>query len=51
MELSKPDATGRIAHAGQLPLASFPPGQYVLRTTVSQGAQKEARDATFTVVE
>jgi VWFA-related protein len=51
MELSKPDATGRIAHAGQLPLASFPPGQYVLRTTVSQGAQKEARDATFTVIE
>jgi VWFA-related protein len=51
MELSKPDATGRIAHAGQLPLASFPPGQYVLRTTVSQGAQKEARDAAFTVVE
>jgi len=51
MELSKPDASGRIAHAGQLPLASFPPGQYVLRTTVSQGAQKEARDATFTVVE
>jgi len=51
MEMSKPDATGRIAHAGQLPLASFPPGQYVLRTTVSQGTQKEARDATFTVVE
>jgi VWFA-related protein len=50
-ELSKPDATGRIAHAGQLPLASFPAGHYVLRVTVSQGAQKEARDATFTVVE
>jgi hypothetical protein len=51
MELSKADPSGRIAHAGQLPLASFPPGQYVLRTTISQGAQKEARDATFTVVE
>ena len=51
MELTKPDASGRIAHAGQLPLASFPAGQYVLRVTVSQGAQKEARDATFTVVE
>ena len=51
MELSKPDAAGRISHVGQLPLASFPAGQYVLRVTVSQGPQKEARDAPFTVVE
>ena len=51
MELSKPDAAGRISHVGKLPLASFPAGQYVLRVTVSQGPQKEARDAPFTVVE
>ena len=51
MELTKPDASGRISHAGQLPLASFPAGEYVLRVTVSQGAQKEVRDATFTVVD
>jgi hypothetical protein len=51
MELSKPDPAGRIAHAGQLPLASFPVGDYVLRVTISQGAQKEAREATFTVVD
>jgi VWFA-related protein len=51
MQLSTPDTTGRISHAGQLPLASFPAGQYVMRVTVSQGAQKEVRDAAFTVVE
>ena len=51
MDLSKADASGRISHAGQLPLASFPPGEYVLRVTVSQGAQKQVRDAPFTVVE
>ena len=51
MELAKPDASGRISHVGQLPLASFPAGKYVMRVTVSQGAQKEARDAAFAVVD
>lgn len=51
MELSKPDTAGRISQQGQLPLASFPAGAYVLRVTVSQGAQKEVREAPFTVVD
>ena len=45
------DPDGRISHPGQLPLASFPPGDYVLRVTISQGAQKEAREAAFKVVD
>ena len=51
MELPKPDTSGRISHVAQLPLASFPPGSYVLRITLTQGGQKEVRDAPFTVVE
>jgi VWFA-related protein len=51
MDLPKPDATGRISHVAQLPLASFPPGSYILRITLTQGGQKEVRDAPFTVVE
>ena len=45
------DPDGRISHPGQLPLASFPPGDYVLRVTISQSAQKEAREAAFRVVD
>ena len=40
MELTKPDATGRISHAGQLPLASFPVGEYVLRVDGIAGRAK-----------
>lgn len=46
---AKPD--GRIQQVGQLPLASFPPGDYELRVTVSQGDERQARSAGFKVVE
>jgi VWFA-related protein len=50
-ELPAPDASGRIQHAGALPLKGFTPGEYRLKVSVSDGRSVESRDASFTVVE
>jgi hypothetical protein len=49
--LGAPDASGRIQHAGALPLTSFAPGSYVLKVAVGGGAGADTRVAPFTVVE
>jgi hypothetical protein len=52
MDLPAPDATGRIQHAGTLPLHTFAPGSYELRLTLLAGAERLAsRVAPFTVAE
>jgi VWFA-related protein len=45
MQLAAPGPDGRIRNSAQLPLASFPPGDYGLKITVTQGAAKEVREA------
>jgi hypothetical protein len=50
-DLPAADATGRIQHAGALPLKGFTPGEYRLRVSVSDGRSVSSRDASFTVVE
>ena len=50
-ELPAPDPTGRIQHAGALPLKGLAPGEYRLKVSVSDGRSVESRDASFTVVE
>ena len=47
----RPDAKGRIQHAGALPLKGLAPGDYPLKVSVSDGRAVESRDASFTVVE
>lgn len=51
LQLAAAGADGRIQHTAQLPLANFPPGEYGLRISVTQGSAKEVRDASFTVIE
>jgi VWFA-related protein len=52
MDLPAPDATGRIQHAGTLPLHTLTPGSYELRLTLLAGAERLAsRVAPFTVAE
>jgi VWFA-related protein len=52
MDLPAPDATGRIQHAGTLPLHTFAPGSYELRFTLLAGQERLAsRVAPFTVAE
>lgn len=51
VELAKPDAEGRIQYAAQLPLANVPPGKYELRVAITQGTERTAREATFTVID
>jgi hypothetical protein len=40
MDLPAPDATGRIQHAGTLPLHTLTPGSYELRLTLLAGAER-----------
>jgi VWFA-related protein len=49
--LGAPDATGRIQHAGTLPIKSLAPGNYTLKVSVSDGKQSESRVAAFSVTE
>lgn len=50
-DLASPDATGRIQHAGALPLQSFPAGSYTLKVTVNDSRGSDTRTVPFTVVE
>lgn len=50
-ELAAPDATGRIQHAGTLPIKAFAAGDYTLKVSVSDGKQSETRTAAFSVAE
>lgn len=43
------DATGRIAYATSFGTDNFPPGDYQLRVTVSDGARRVSSTAAFTV--
>ena len=49
--LPKPDADGRIQHAGALPIMAIAPGDYALRLTVKSGAQMASQQAAFVVAE
>ena len=49
--LSAPDATGRIQHAGAVPLKSLAPGAYTMKVSVGEGRALQARTASFTVAE
>jgi VWFA-related protein len=51
MQLAAPGPDGRIKNSAQLPLANFPPGEYALKITVTQGTAKEVREAKATIVE
>jgi hypothetical protein len=51
MQLSAPGPDGRIRNSAQLPLANFPPGEYGMKITVTQGAVKEVREAKATIVD
>jgi VWFA-related protein len=50
-DLGSADTTGRIHHAGAVPLARLDPGPYMLRITVGEGPHAETRVASFTVAE
>jgi VWFA-related protein len=50
-ELAAPDASGRIQHAGALPIASLAPGSYTLRVSVGAGAAAQSRTAALTIVD
>jgi len=49
--LAAPDASGRIQHAGTVPLAGFAPGSYVMKVAVANGGTVDTREASFDVVE
>jgi VWFA-related protein len=52
LDLPAPEASGRIQHAGTLPLDVFTPGAYELRVTLLDGAQRLAtRSTSLTVTE
>jgi len=51
LALPKPDAAGRIQHAGALPIGSLAPGEYALRLTVGTGPRTASREAAFVVGE
>jgi VWFA-related protein len=51
VDLAAPDATGRIQHAGTLPIKALAAGDYTLKVSVSDGGQSESRMASFTVTE
>lgn len=51
LSLAAPGADGGIRHAGQLPLANFPPGRFELRIVVTQGDERQVRTAVFEVIE
>ena len=49
VQLPAPDQTGRIQYTGIIPLDAFPPGEYELRATVSDGVTKAMRAERFSV--
>jgi len=49
VQLPAPDQTGRIQYTGTIPLDAFPPGEYELKATVSDGVTKAMRSERFTV--
>jgi VWFA-related protein len=49
VDLPVPDQSGRIQYTGTIPLDAFPPGDYELKATVSDGASKVTRSERFTV--
>jgi hypothetical protein len=49
VELTKPDASGRIQHVGRVPIDNFPPGAYELRLTVKDSGAELTRSASFRV--
>jgi hypothetical protein len=51
LTLDKPDASGRIRQAAQLPTDALRAGDYALRLTVTHGTQREAREAQFSLTE
>ena len=50
LDLPAPDASGRIQHAGTLPLDLFTPGDYELRVTLLDGTQRLATRSTSLAV-
>jgi hypothetical protein len=52
LDLSAPDASGLIQHAGTLPLQALAPGSYEMRLTMQAGSERlVSRTASFTVAE
>jgi VWFA-related protein len=49
LQLSPPDANGRIAQVGRIPIDPLAPGNYDLHVTVQQGEQKASRHLSFRV--
>jgi hypothetical protein len=49
IQLPAPDQNGRIQYTGTIPLDAFPPGEYELKATVSDGVTKAMRSERFTV--
>ena len=49
VQLLAPDQNGRIQYTGTIPLDAFPPGEYELKATVSDGVTKATRSSRFTV--
>ncbi|MET0556697.1 MAG: VWA domain-containing protein [Vicinamibacteria bacterium] len=50
-DLAPPDASGRIQHAGTLPIKALASGDYTLKVSVSDGARSASRSASFVVTE
>ena len=49
IQLPAPDQNGRIQYTGIIPLDAFPPGEYELKATVTDGTTKATRSERFTV--
>jgi len=49
VQLPAADQNGRIQYTGTIPLDAFPPGEYELKATVSDGVTKAMRSERFTV--
>jgi VWFA-related protein len=49
VQLPAPDQNGRIQYTGTIPIDAFPPGEYELKATVSDGVTKAMRSERFTV--
>lgn len=49
IQLPAPDQSGRIQYTGTIPLDAFPPGEYELKASVTDGVTKATRSEHFTV--
>jgi len=49
IQLPAPDQNGRIQYTATIPIEAFPPGDYELRATVTDGLTKAMRSEHFTV--